>query len=69
MISTPRGKKGNVGVTLPVTEQSGFFLSLHVICAFCYNGGVMIFLEPSLAKLRMAEGVRGRCGVYGVSMS
>lgn len=50
-------------VTLPVTQQSGVFLS-SLVFALIYMGGV-VFLELSLAKLAMAVGVRGRCGVYG----
>ena len=38
----------------------------HVF-ALCSNGGSVIFLEPSLARLKMAVGLRGRHGVPGLS--
>lgn len=68
MTSTLRGKTGNIGETVPGAEQPGPFLFSHVVLAFCNNGEVVIFLEPSLASLGMAVRVRGRHGAYGVSI-
>lgn len=41
---------------------------LHVVSAFRNNREVVTFLEPSLKRLEMAVRVKGRCGVYGISM-
>lgn len=68
MIATLRGKAGTVGVILSVTEQLGLFLSSHVVFAFCYNGGVVIFCVSRTFSGRVKNGNGGRRGVYEVSV-
>lgn len=67
MITTLRGKAGTVGVTLPVSEQSGLFLSLYIYLPSVIRGSCYVS-ETFLARLGMVVRVRGRHGVFGVDI-